>query len=228
MTSATSVREKALLLQNEVRRLEAGTQGEGQAKRIARRVAEIQAALGELSGRARAARALQRYTTAATVSLDGLDAGRDDLVRRAAGSVPSDNAFVAARRKIEARTSRLAEAIQAAWKPWAEEQLAALPVRRIAMLASARQAPARAGLKRLRDLAAAANVTASDIAEFVSTYAGLNEELGEAQDVPEALLGLIDRLWHGGVLLSDVSDEEIALLRASGLDAEIELRRKSP
>lgn len=227
MTSATSVREKALLLQNEVRRLEAGAQGEGQAQRIARRVAEIQVALAELSGRARAAHALERHTTAAAVSLHGLDAGREDLARRAAGSVPSDSAFVAARRKIEGRTSRLAEAIQAAWKTWAEEQLAALPVRRIAMLDSAWQAPARARLKGLRDLAATANVTASDIAEFTSAYEGLNEELGEAKDVPDALLGLVDRLSRGCVLLSDVGDDEIALLRSFRLDAEIELRRRS-
>ena len=79
MTAVTSVRDKALLLQNEVRRLEVGAQGEGQAQRIARRVTEIQAALADLSGHARAARALQRHTTAAAVSLSWAGVSAPDL-----------------------------------------------------------------------------------------------------------------------------------------------------
>ncbi len=225
MTDRTPVRDKAGKLLNEVRRLEAGAQDEGQANRIARRVAEVQSALARLSGHVRAARALQRLTTAA-VSLTGLEAGRDDLARRAAGSIPSDSAFIAARRKVEGTTSRLAEEIQVAWSAWADEQLSSLPVGRIAMLDIARQAPVRATLKGLRSLAGTTSVTASDISEFTAAYEGLKDELDEAKDVPEALLRLIDRISRGVVTLRAVSDEEIALLREYGMDGEIELRRK--
>ena len=45
VTDRTPVLDRAVRLQNEVRRLEAGAQDQGQALRIARRVAEIQAAL---------------------------------------------------------------------------------------------------------------------------------------------------------------------------------------
>ena len=100
MTDLTSVLDKAVKLQSESRRLEAGAEGQDQANRVARRVAEIEAALARLSGLVRAARALRQHTTA-DVSLAGLDAGRGDLARRAAGSIPSDSAFIAARRKVD-------------------------------------------------------------------------------------------------------------------------------
>jgi hypothetical protein len=225
VTDRMPVLDKALKLQSEVRRLEAGAEGDEQANRIARRVGEIEAELALLSGHARAARTLLRHTTD-VISIAGLEAGRDDLTRRASGAIPSDSAFVAARQKVQKTASRLAAEVQSAWKAWADDQLTFLPVRRIAMLDSARQASAQARLKGLRNLAGAAGVTASDISEFTAAYAGLKEELEEAKDVPEALLGLIDRLSPGPVTLRDVSDDEIALLRKLGLDREIELRRK--
>ena len=226
MTDRTPVRDKALRLQSEVRRLEAGAQEEGQANRIARRVAEVDAALARLAGHVRAARALQRHTTV-TITLSGLEAGRDDLARRAAGAIPGDAAFTAARRKVDARAGELAAEIQAGWKAWAEEQLSALPTRRIGGMDHARQEPVRATVRRLRTLAAAPAVTGADIAEFATAYEGLKEELDEAADVPEALQDLIDRLSRGPVPLSTVSDEEIALLRLYAMDGEIELRRKT-
>jgi hypothetical protein len=227
VTSADPVRDRAVRLRSEVRRLEAGAQGEGQAKRVAQRVDEIQSALSILSGHARAARALRRLTAAADVSLAGLGAGRDDLARRAAGSIPSDSAFTAAKRKIEATSSGLAKEIQAAWKPWADEQLSALPDRRIAMLDPARQAQARVTLRSLRSLAAAASVTTPVINDFTSAYEGLAEELADAADVPEELLAVLDRLARNSATLRDISDDEVALLRAHQMDADIELRRKS-
>jgi hypothetical protein len=227
VTTPIPVPDRVLQLQGEVRRLEAGAQGEGQAKRVARRVAEIQSALVSLSGQARAARALQRYTDAATVNLTGLDAGRDDLARRAAGSIPSDPAFVAARRKIESTTSRLATEIQAVWKAWANEQLSTLPVRRIAMLEPAQEASAQVRLKSLRNLIVVRNVTASDIAEYASTYEGLMDELSEEMDVPEALLAVFHRMSRGVITLRELSEEEIMLLRQYRMDGEIELRRKN-
>jgi hypothetical protein len=226
MTDRTPVRDRALRLQSEVRRLEAGAQEEGQANRIARRVAEVDAALARLAGHVRAARALQRHTTV-TITLRGLEAGRDDLARRAAGAIPGDAAFTAARRKVETRAGELGTEIQAGWKAWADEQLSALPTRRIGRMDNARQEPARATVKRLRTLAATPSLTAADIAEFATAYEGLKEELDEAADVPEALQNLIDRLSRGPVLLTTVSDGEIALLRLHAMDGEIELRRKA-
>jgi hypothetical protein len=226
MMDRTPVRDKALRLQSEVRRLEAGAQEEGQANRIARRVAEVDAALARLAGHVRAARALQRHTTV-TITLSGLETGRDDLARRAAGANPGDAAITAARRKVDARAGELASEIQADWKAWADEELSALPTRRIGRMDNARQEPARVAVKRLRALAATPAVTGADIAEFATVYEGLKEELDEAADVPEALQNLIDRLSRGPVPLSTVSDEEIALLREYAMDGEIELRRKT-
>ena len=224
MTDLLSVLDNAVKLQSESRRLESGAEGQDQANRVARRVAEIEAALTRLSGLARAARALRQHATA-EVSLAGLDAGRRDLARRAAGSIPSDSAFVAARRKVDSTADALAAAIQVAWKEWADGQMAALPDGRIAMLEIAHQAPARATLKTLRGLAGEAVATADCIAEFTAAYAGLREELDGAKDVPETILGLLDSLSRRPVTLRDVTDDQIALLRALGLDSEIQVRR---
>lgn len=225
MTVPASVKDKALRLQNEIRRLEAGEQGEEQAKRIARRVAEVEVALTKLSRQIQAARALQRHTTVA-IMLTDVETGRDELARRAADSLPGDASFTAARRKVESRASELAAEVQAEWKPWADDRLSSLAPGRIAMLDIASQATARATLRRLRILAAIAPVTAADISEFADAFEGLREQLEEAGEGPEVLLSLFDRLSHGPVPLSEVSDEQIALLREHGLDKEIELRRK--
>ena len=118
-----------------------------------------------------------------------------------------------------------------AWKEWADGQMSALPDGRIAMLEIARQAPARATLKTLRGLAGEAGATAGGIAEFAAAYAGLREELDEAKDVPEALLGLLDSLSRGPVTLRDVTDDQIALLRGCGpgqRDPVAEDRRMTP
>ena len=147
--------------------------------------------------------------------------------RRAADSLPGDPAFIAARRRIETRATALQVEVQAGWKIWADEQFSILPVSRIAMLDIALQAPARATLKGLRSLACVTAVTAADISQFVTAYEGLKEELAEAGDVPEVLLGLMERLSATAVALRAVSDEEIAMLRQYGMDGEIELRRKS-
>ena len=227
MTNRTPVLDRAVLLQNEVRRLEAGAQDQGQALRIARRVAEIKAALTVVAGHVRAARALQRHNAGAAINLTGLDAGRDGLARLAAGSIPSDPGFVAARRKIQATADRLAAEVQAAWRAWADQQLSALPDHMIAVLPPDQQAQARTTLKNLRNLASVKNITAADIAEYASAYEGLTEELSEMMDVPEAVATIMNRVSDGGATLRDLNDDEIALLRAYRMDGEIELRRKS-
>jgi hypothetical protein len=155
--------------------------------------------------------------------------GLDSLERRAAGSIPSDQAFVSAKTKIDQTAKQLSAEVQAAWKAWTDERLGALPVRRIAMLDPVRQGPAQAAVKSLRNLAAARSVSAADIASFASEYQSLTEELSEAADGPEELLAVLDRVSAPAqpLTLRDLSDQEISLLRQYRMDGEIELRRKS-
>ncbi len=225
----TSVRDRAFQLQSEIRRLEAGKQGQGQAERIANRVGEARIALLALAERARAARALAHHAGVAIASLAHLTEGLDSLERRAAGAIPSDQAFVSARTRIVQSTKQLTEEVQAAWTDWTDEMLSVLPDRRIAMLDPVRQGPAQAAVKSLRNLAAARSVSAADIASFASEYQSLTEELSEAADVPEELLAVLDLISVSAKppTLRDVSNEQIALLRQYRMDGEVELRRKS-
>ena len=229
MTATTPVRDRAFQLQSEIRRLEAGKQGQGQAERIANRVAEARVALSALAERARAARALAHHAGVTVAGLAHLTDGLDSLERRAAGSVPSDQAFVSAKTRIDQTAKQLSAEVQAAWKAWADERLGPLPVRRIAMLDPVRQGPAQAAVKSLRNLAADRSVSAADIASFASEHQSLTEELSEAADVPEELLAVLDRVSapDQSLTLRDLSDEEIALLRLYRMDDEIEVRRKS-
>ena len=229
MTASTPVRDRALQLQAEIRRLEAGKKGQGQAERIANRVAEARVALSAMDERARAARALGHHARVAIAGLTHLADGLESLERRGAGAIPSDQAFVAAKTRIDRTVKQLSAEVQATWKEWTDQRLGALPVRRIAMLDPVRQGPAQAAVRSLLELAATRSVSAADVATFASEYQSLTEELSEAADVPEELLAVLDRVLAPTqpLTLRDISDEEIALLRRYRMDGEIEVRRKS-
>ncbi|WP_133305976.1 hypothetical protein [Microbispora triticiradicis] len=225
MTDDRSVHDKALKLQSEVRRLDLGRKDIQQAQRIAERVHTLRAALGDLRSKVTVARTLERRT-GIRVDLSGLDSGRTELARKAAGGLPSDNSFNAASRKIKEATEQISKEILEQWRNWTEDQLELLPTNRISMLERSRQEAARSTLKNLRNNARSPRIATSDINLFVTQYEGLKDELTQTPDAPEDLLQLLARLNATTLSLQDVSDDEIALLRQYSMDSEVELRRR--
>jgi hypothetical protein len=220
----TSVLDKALRLQGEARRLDASAQGEEQARRVAGRVNELSAAIGDLAEQIKLARMIHERT-AVPVALGDVDAGRENLARRAGGGLPTDQAFNAARRKVEEATRRLAGENLRVWREWAAQQLAMLDTDRLPMLPVDRQKAVRTTHQKLVKRAETAKVSAVEVTLFFSEYEGLREELAAVPSAPAELLALMERLSGGDVPLSQVTDEEIALLRSRHQDETIMLRR---
>ena len=148
----------------------------------------------------------------------GLDDGRASLAAK--GSVPSDQAVVAARKKIDDTASRISEEVQEAWNSWTSEEIGSLPVSRIPMLDRERQEEALSVHEELRRSARSSSINP---ALFAARRERLRKLLEHAQEAPEQLLALLSRL---PLPLCDLTDEDIRLFREHGLDREIEVRRK--
>lgn len=226
MADGDSVLDKALQLQGEARRLDLGRKDVQQAARITERVHTLRAALGELRGRADLARTLSQRT-GVDIDLSRLSNGHRELARKAAGGLPSNNAFNAARQKIKESSDGLLAEVLDVWRNWTAQRLERLPVGRIAMLDGALQKAARSTLSNLRNCARSADLTGTDIVMFVTQYEGLEDQLAQAQDAPPALLDLLNSLNTAPLALREVSDEQIALLRRYSMDVEVELRRRN-
>ncbi|NYI97120.1 hypothetical protein HNR12_003397 [Streptomonospora nanhaiensis] len=221
----SSVLDKALKLQSEIRRLDASNQGVEQAKRVAQRVDETTAALSGLRSSLEAAKALATHT-AADMPRTSTQGALDTLRRKAAGGLPDNRAFTDARRNIERTAKEVSAQVEEGWHAWAQERLASLPLRNIPVLERTRQDEARRMLRDLRKQAAADVPTATTLTMFLSQYDHLKEQLEEFGDVPEELVALFERLDRGGLTLRDLTDEEVALLRTHAWDGAVELRRK--
>ncbi|MEY9846179.1 hypothetical protein ABH940_003264 [Streptacidiphilus sp. BW17] len=225
--SEMSVYDKATQLQNHARRLAAGAAGDREAGRIAERIAELRVQLNELRQQISVARALQAQGAYDFARLSDVEDGRVGFERKAQpGALPSNDVFKTARQKVKAATQRAESEVQAAWSTWSNDRLSALPLARIPMLPPDEQQVARERRAELERAAKNGKATTSGIAVFAATSAALAEMLHDAQDPPDELLALLDRLGKRPVSLREVTDEEIALLRAYAIDDQIGLLRK--
>ncbi|MFB6904990.1 hypothetical protein ACFCWB_12065 [Streptomyces bacillaris] len=223
-----SVYEKSKLLEDHASRIANGEESQRQATRVSARLMELRSQLNQLRSQLAVTHALQAQGAGLDIDLSGVDDGRAGFERSLGPSgLPSNQVFNTAKKKTQAVTGRLGEANQAAWSAWTGRLLEELPVARISMLLdpkAERQASARhAELERV----ARGKASKESITTFAVTHAGLAELLQDAQDPPQALAVLLDRLREqSGLTLRDVTDEEIALIREYGMDAHISLKRK--
>ncbi len=223
-----SVYEKAKLLEDHASRIADGEDYQRQATRVSSRLLELRSQLNQLRSQLVVTQALQSRGAGLDIDLSGIDDGRAGFERSLGPSgLPSNQVFNTAKKKTQAVTDRLAEENQAAWSAWTEQLLAELPLARISMLVEL-EAEKQAS-KRQIELERIVRGKASQeaITTFATTYAGLAELLQDTQDPPQALVNLLNRLREQpGLTLSDVTDEEIALLRECRMDAHITLKRK--
>ncbi|MFE4869465.1 hypothetical protein [Streptomyces sp. NPDC056682] len=220
--------EKAKLLEDHASRIADGEESQRQATRVSARLMELRSQLNQLRSQLAITQALQAHDAGLDIDLSGVDDGRAGFERSLGPSgLPSNQVFTTAKKKTQAVADRLGEANQAAWSVWTGRLLDELPVARISMLldpGAEKQASARhAELVR----AARGKASKESITTFSVTHAGLAELLQDAQDPPQALAVLLDRLREqSGLTLRDITDEEIALIREYGMDAHISLKRK--
>ncbi|MFE4665181.1 hypothetical protein ACFRI7_26045 [Streptomyces sp. NPDC056716] len=223
-----SVYEKAKLVEDHASRIADGEDSQRQATRVSRWLLELRSQLNQLRSQLAVTHALQSRSVGLDIDLSGIDDGRAGFERNlGASGLPTNPAFSTAKKKTQEVSDRLAEENQAAWSAWTTQLLSELPLARISMLIEV-EAEKQASKWQLElERISRGKAFKEAITTFATTYAGLAELLQATQDPPEALVGLLNRLRaQSGLTLSDVTDEEITLLRQCRMDAHITLKRK--
>jgi hypothetical protein len=227
MTTPGSVLDKAVALRAEARRLQEGQKGAAEFARASKAVTELDLLISALARAVRAVRRAAELGVALPLDLAIADDGRANLERHAAAGLPSDQAFVVARGKINASRQTIADALSAAWAPWAAKQLTALPTERIALLERELRAQATGQYARLRSLVASAPPSTSDIDEFSLTLDALADALNETPAASDEVVSLLKRLVERPPLtLADLTDAQVAALRTAGVADQVELGRR--
>lgn len=227
MTQPTSVFDKAQALQAEAIRLQDGAVADAEAARLSNRVSETSRLLDALDQVVASVQQLQTVGGAQSVDLAGLHDGRANFARHAATGAPSDRVFTTAQQKIREVTDRVGRQLVSAWSAWTESRTAELPLVRLTLLEADAQDSARRRRDDLQKIAKKTAPTASDITLFQTSFGLLKEVLDEVNDPPADVLALLDRLGRRpSPTLNDLTDEQIALLRETGIANQIEVRRR--
>ncbi|UQX87635.1 hypothetical protein M6D93_15190 [Jatrophihabitans telluris] len=115
-------------------------------------------------------------------------------------------------REVAGIRAQIAQSDQAAWREWAETQLRALPLALLPRLGP-NQAQVKERIRKLQ-LSAAAAPTKSDIALFRLNLDHVQDILADIEESGDLNALLARFSAHRGRLpLSDVTDEEVALIR---------------
>lgn len=224
---SSSVLSKAIQVQAESSRLLEGVSAEVEAKRVTQRLTTLMARLEELKQVVNVARRLNNEQLPERIDLTAIDSGFEAFRGKALAGPPSDRVFVSAEKKIGEVVSRLTTAVTAAWAAWTNRVIADLPVTHISMLPAEEQRPVRTRVEQLKKLAKAPMPSTSDIQLVLSTASLITDEL---RDVPEPrqeildLLAKLDRRLRPTI--DQITDDEIRILRESGIADQIELHRR--
>ncbi|MEU2661923.1 hypothetical protein [Micromonospora sp. NPDC007220] len=221
--TAISVLDKARALTAEANRLREGSEAEDNAKRVLTQAEELSGTLERLRRLVEAARALRAQGV--DFDLERVDDGRERFSRLATDGLPSVQAIVGARRTVDAVLQRTRAALTQIWLQWASERIAELPVQRLAVLSAAEQRAEQSTLGELKSLSKIDVPHAREISSFAAAHAGLKEALDNLREPDPELEQLLFRLSRR-IMLDQVSDADIALLREYGLADQVELHRR--
>lgn len=227
MNPTITVAELADALRREAVRLDEGTDAEREAERITKKTELLKPALGKLERAVEAARHLHRL--AGTQNLIDLSVAADGLasfsahVRRGR---PVDQAFTAARNKIEGTASAILRELESAWTAFTQRRLSELPLRRLALLPATERSSQRRRLEELRTLTQKKQPTSSDMQLFNQAFTILSEALARLPDPEPELDAIFQKFESTQMMLADLTDEDIALLRRAQVDDQIEVRRR--
>jgi hypothetical protein len=229
MSEFASVLELARAVTKAANRISDDAEVQLRAAQVLKRVDEVTEALGQLDKAVTAARRLAVASGTDAVSLTGLDEGRQTFARNADKDLelPSNLAFTNAKSKINAVTQRVSAELAIAWTQWTDQEMAKVPKLRIPLLGQEDQRRANDRWADLVKTARVATPTVTDIIALKSALDYLHEELALLPDPPGEVLAILGRLGQRrGVTLAELTDGEIAVLRAAGVADQIEVRRR--
>ena len=220
--SGESIRDKALSLASEARRIGAGQQAEDNAHRVRTAVDELSRALAELKISVDVAHKLNEYGS--TIDLTRLDDGLTLFTQRSGNGLPSVQAVNGACRTVSNVRTRINAQVKEAWASWCEARFSELRLERLPVLQDDEAPAAEKSLNNLRKLAKG-EARAAAVREFAIGQSELRRQLDEAPDPEPGVLALLDRL-RVGTTLDNLSDSDIALLRNRRLAGSIDVRRR--
>jgi hypothetical protein len=221
--SETPLRDKALALISEARRVSDSRESEAEARRVDTALADLIKDLDELTTVLDAARLLN--SRGAAIPLDKLDGGLAMFINRSGHGLPSSQAVQGARKSVKSVRTAVGTPLIEAWQQWSNSRLSELRTERLEMLGDEQAIVARAAVDQLRKFARQPP-TATVIQQFLATHAGVRVELDEAPEPDPEVIELLTRL-RAGTTLDKLSDADIALLREKQLDSTIEIRRRN-
>jgi hypothetical protein len=221
-----SVLEKANRLQGIARTYAEGAAQRREREQAAVALKSVEDALAKLRLQVHAARAAE------DVGIQLADVGRlagDGLAnlhgRAAVGVLPSAQALQAARRKIESNDKVIDAELASAWKSWTDEKISAIPAAKVALTAPADRRTVEENLVWLRS-AARHLPSAEDVRQFRQKHERICAIL-DAVRSDAAIVRLLERITANGLVLADVTDDELHLLRGDATAArQIVLRAR--
>ena len=116
---------KAQTLSAEARRLRQGQQGAAEGERVANNINTLSGLIEKAHSAASIHRSYSKRGLVVSTSLSLLDSGRAALATKAATGLPSDQAFVAARRKLESAIAATTNALNSTWQAWCQVHMRA-------------------------------------------------------------------------------------------------------
>jgi hypothetical protein len=227
MKSDVSVLQKATRL-----RAVAHTYAEGAKERRDREQAavalrELEDALGKLEMRAEATRAAATLGVPVPDIAALVGRGLTNLeVKASDGLLPTKQTLQAARGKLTTNRTELEEALGVAWREWAAARIADIPTAKIALLDGRARQSIEDDLRSLRAIARMLP-SAGDIQSFARKLTRVRNVL-DALESDDDIIELLTRLGAPeGVVLTDLTDAELALLRGNiVVTDQIVLRRR--
>lgn len=209
-----SVLEKATRLQAFARTYAEGAAERREREQTAVALAKVEDALALLRQRMDAARA----AIDAGIPLPNVDRTAVDglaNLRKAKGGegvLPSARTLQYAQRKLEANRKEIDMALTAAWKGWADQQIGDIPAAKISLTAPADRRVVDDEMAWLRS-AVRRSPSAEGVRAFRKKHARVRSILdGVRSDA--AIVALMHRITTTGLVLAELTDDELALLRS--------------
>lgn len=221
--SKQAVRDKALLLTSDARRIGLGRQEEATAIAISTRIETLRDKLDMLRTTLEATRRLNAY--GADIPLSDVDDGLERFRQRAGNGLPSKTALDAAARTVERVENQLRQALREGWRAWCEQRLAELRRDRLVMLSPEEAAAAEETLADLEKLRRG-DPRAAAIRQFAISHRGLREQLDNTRDPDPEVLELLQRL-KVGTTLDKLTSADLQLLYDRQLASSVEVRRRA-
>lgn len=223
----TSLQDKAFALKAEANRVHLEAAAEAETRDVSGRIDALNAQLDDVATLLATAEKLREAHDPPKLELPELAKAYLAFAKRAATGIPDQKDFSSARRALNSNSERMKSAITSAWAAWASARINEVRLLRIAMLPADEQDTQRERVAELRRLSRIKNPTAGDVTDFVAAMKAVSDALDRVDDPSDELMALIRRLSDRAVTLADITDDDIALLRASGLDDQIQLTRKA-